>query len=210
MRFLIMSDTHGLVQPVSDIVRDHPVDYILHAGDSEMDVNHALFRQMIMVRGNMDRDLTLQPMRLLRTQGLLLLLVHGHEHGVKHDLLRLKLLAKEYDARIVVYGHTHRPGYMLEEGILYVNPGSLARPRGYPDPTYVLMDVHPLQRETEEVGKDEARKDQARKEHSKRKGQGRIIDSGKQDHPGWDVRIDYYDLNGRKKPDLSGSVVLWN
>lgn len=184
MRFLMMSDTHGLVQPVADIVRDHPVDYILHAGDSEMKADHALFRHMIMVRGNMDRDLTLQPMRLLRTQGLILLLVHGHEHSVKHDLLRLKLLAREYGARIVVYGHTHRPGYILEEGILYINPGSLARPRGYPDPTYVLMEVSLMHNETREAGK--------------------------QDSSGWRVSIDYYDLNGRKKPDLSGSVTLWH
>ncbi|MDY0323563.1 MAG: metallophosphoesterase [Candidatus Carbobacillus sp.] len=205
MRFLIMSDTHGLVQPVSDIVRDHPVDYILHAGDSEMDTGRSPFRQMIMVRGNMDRDLTLQAMRLLRTQGLILLLVHGHEHGVKQDLLRLKLLAQEHGVRIVVYGHTHRPGYLLEEGVLYINPGSLARPRGYPDPTYVLMEVNLMRNETGEAGKDETRKDQ-----SKRKDQARIVETGKQDSSGWRVSIDYYDLNGRKKPDLSGSVTLWH
>ncbi len=38
--------------------------------------------------------------------------------------------AKAVGANIVVFGHTHTAVVLMSDGILFVNPGSLAAPRG--------------------------------------------------------------------------------
>ena len=42
----------------------------------------------------------------------------------------MEKLAKENDARIVFYGHTHIAKVDQKDGIYFINPGSIAQPRG--------------------------------------------------------------------------------
>lgn len=37
--------------------------------------------------------------------------------------------AKELGADIAIYGHIHMPDYATEDGVLVINPGSVAKPR---------------------------------------------------------------------------------
>ncbi|MBE3595513.1 MAG: metallophosphoesterase [Hydrogenibacillus sp.] len=141
MRLLVMSDTHGLVDSVAEVVRRHPADYVIHCGDVVAPVDRPPFREMIIVSGNMDRDPALKTHRLLRWEGVLIAVTHGHLYDVKRDLLQLSLFAREHGARMVFYGHSHVPGWTVEGGVLYLNPGSLARPRGYSQPTVAVVDL---------------------------------------------------------------------
>ena len=49
---------------------------------------------------------------------------------VRHDLAELDLDPAAAGFAVVVHGHTHRPEIVRRGGVLYVNPGSPARPRG--------------------------------------------------------------------------------
>jgi putative phosphoesterase len=54
---------------------------------------------------------------------------HGHRHGVHGGTKRLVKRARELGADIAVYGHIHVPDYGEEDGVLVINPGSVAKPR---------------------------------------------------------------------------------
>jgi len=122
-RIGIISDTHGrLPEAVQTIFRD--VDLIIHAGDiGGSDVLEALeaIAPTVAVRGNMDRwSHTLPQKEVIRIGGLKIAVQHDIHHG------RLNTDAGSYDA--VISGHTHRPAVERRRGVLYVNPGSAARP----------------------------------------------------------------------------------
>jgi putative phosphoesterase len=53
-----------------------------------------------------------------------LLYTHGHLFGVKGGLDKLQKLAKENDAKIVLFGHTHRPFFDYIDEAYYLNPGN--------------------------------------------------------------------------------------
>ena len=53
---------------------------------------------------------------------------------------RLKAAAKERKAQIVIFGHSHMPYLQEEDGITFLNPGSISKPRQVSfEPTYAIM-----------------------------------------------------------------------
>ena len=57
-------------------------------------------------------------------------IVHGHRHQVKFSFDSLMELAKNNDAHIVFYGHTHIAKVDKQDNIYFINPGSIKQPRG--------------------------------------------------------------------------------
>ena len=120
----VISDTHGQL-PASAKKAFGNVDLIIHAGDiGGEDVIKALetIAPVIAVRGNMDGD----AFSLYATQAL--------DFGeslvyVIHDLQRLDIDVKKADIKAVIHGHLHKPDITKKNGVLYVNPGSVAHPR---------------------------------------------------------------------------------
>ncbi len=128
MRVGLVSDTHGLFDPALRGLLAR-CDAILHAGDVvRTDVLAALARiaPVVAVRGNNDGapELAALPETALVSLGELTALV-VHDLGARE---RPKPPARELIARrrpeIVVHGHSHRPGVVVVEGRLFVNPGS--------------------------------------------------------------------------------------
>jgi uncharacterized protein len=117
----LCADTHGLVRPA--LLRALAgCDLILHAGDvGGSDVAEALaaVAPLLLVRGNND---PLRPdwptHRDLDLDGCLVHLVHDRQD------------ARPDKARVVVFGHSHRPSVEERDGQLWVNPGS-AGPRRF-------------------------------------------------------------------------------
>ncbi len=68
-------------------------------------------------------------------------MVHGHQYGVKMSLQSLYYRAKEKEADIVLFGHTHVPCCEQEDGIWLINPGSPSRPRLAGKGSYALIDI---------------------------------------------------------------------
>lgn len=126
----LIADTHGLLRP--DVHRAlEGVELILHAGDvcgGEILDELALIAPVHAVRGNCDDpdDRSLAARYDETIGGVRIHVSHGHELGVPtaHGLLA------EYDADVIVYGHTHRPLVSRTAGRLVVNPGA-AGPRRF-------------------------------------------------------------------------------
>ena len=150
----VLADTHIPDQlarlPVQavEILRDRSVSAILHAGDI---CRPGVLRELskiapvVAVRGNRDLlwpgNWKLPARRVVEFGGVRIGLVHGHPGFGAY--LRGKLAAKEWFDRperieqrlarcfappvsVIVYGHSHIPRVARYDGILMLNPGSLA------------------------------------------------------------------------------------
>lgn len=132
MKVLCISDTHGntrKLQEVIDSVKE--IDILLHAGDHIGDVE-SIDRsgfEVFKVKGNCDRGVKGKLKEVVSIEDRKLLLIHGHQYGIKYGLHKLSYQAAEVEADIVVFGHTHRSLCLTEAGILYFNPGSITHPR---------------------------------------------------------------------------------
>lgn len=125
-RLGLVSDTHGLLRP-EVVVALAGVARVLHAGDvGDPAVLEGLARvaPVDAVRGNNDGGSSLPLERRLRVEDVEVLLVHEAADAVPGG------------ARVVVHGHSHRPGIVERDGVLWVNPGS-AGPRRFRLPVAV-------------------------------------------------------------------------
>lgn len=131
MKLLILSDSHGCVETMQAAVEWEKPHAIVHLGDYWADAGK-LQRLLppvpfYQVAGNCDRHRWEPEQTLCMTTsfgGVLCMMVHGHQYGVKSGLLRLCLAAREARAQVALFGHTHSPLCRWEDGILLMNPGS--------------------------------------------------------------------------------------
>jgi len=138
---LIVSDSHGLTDKLSEIKTRHPADYYVHCGDSELDMDAGPLEEFYKVAGNCDHDSRLPNEEVLELDGITFLIVHGHLHRVKQGLHTLSLLAQEKEADIVCFGHTHVAGTAQDENRLFINPGSIRQSRGeIKEKTYAIVE----------------------------------------------------------------------
>ena len=126
-RIGLISDTHGLLRPdAAEFLRG--CDLIVHAGDicdrSVLDALGAI-APTTAVRGNNDRGAwadSLRESELVEVAGLVLYAIH--------DIDAIDIDPEAAGVRVVVSGHSHRPGMEEHGGVLFVNPGS-AGPRRF-------------------------------------------------------------------------------
>lgn len=133
----VVSDTHSqdghrLTGRTLDAVRE--ADFVVHAGDfmteSVLDAFVAESGTFAGVVGNNDSPAVcnrLPSQRVVETEGIRLVVVHGHEHPET----ALSLLGQQESADLVVFGHSHRPGVHDAGPVTLLNPGSHAQPRRY-------------------------------------------------------------------------------
>lgn len=132
MRVCVLSDTHGDLLPLKGLKeRLGPLDALFHLGDYCRDARQAalyLGCPLYLVRGNCDRGEAEEAEELcFSLAGKRFLLLHGHTCSPDDTALYFKALEKRADA--LLFGHTHVPYSAEREGILLLNPGSLASPR---------------------------------------------------------------------------------
>ncbi|HZT05127.1 MAG TPA: metallophosphoesterase family protein [Steroidobacteraceae bacterium] len=135
MRIGLISDTHGLLRPEA-VQAMTGVGQIIHAGDiGGPEIIEGLRRlaPVHAVRGNNDRGgwANLIPPRLGLELG-------GVRICVLHDVHELDADANAQTAEfgVVIAGHSHKPGVVERDGVLFVNPGS-AGPRRFTLPITV-------------------------------------------------------------------------
>lgn len=131
MKILIVSDNHQDDSRLYDLLNIYDdVDFWLHCGDSEFNSENELWESYQTVRGNMDWESKFPEVRVVETKELNVVVLHGHRHQVKRTNDMMLSEAIEHDAKIVFYGHTHIAKVDKEEGIYFINPGSISQPRG--------------------------------------------------------------------------------
>ena len=144
MRILLVSDTHG---NQTALLQAHEAagqcDAVIHLGDGEQDASLLAAVddqiQLFQVAGNCDLGSTV-PRELICTFGKLrLLLCHGDRYGVKTGLSRLIERGQSAEVDAVLYGHTHLAQSVEQEGLLLVNPGTLAAPASYR--SYAILEI---------------------------------------------------------------------
>ena len=129
----LISDTHGLLRKEAlEALRGSQL--IIHAGDvGKPEILEALRKlaPVVAVRGNVDKEPWAQalPETAVAEAG-------GATIYVLHDAKTLDLNPARAGIRIVVSGHSHKPGKMERDGVLYINPGS-AGPRRFQLPVTV-------------------------------------------------------------------------
>lgn len=141
----IISDTHGYLDPrIAEIIRD--CDYAIHAGDicgedvlAAMQPKTAL---VIAVAGNNEPrcmiDFPLPSESVLDLPGGKVCIEHGHSHGHQapcHDSLR----QKHPDARMIVYGHTHKMVQDRSKLPWVINPGAAGQTRTHGGPSCLVL-----------------------------------------------------------------------
>jgi len=146
----ILSDSHGYLHPgVKDTVNQ--CDYIVHAGDI---FNAAVLEQLepkkelIAVAGNNDFPDFWDPSEAdvvnalpknssLELPGGLLVVEHGHRLGNMPDHTDLRW--DHAEARLIVYGHTHRRVVDQKEDPWVVNPGASGNVRNHGGPSCLVL-----------------------------------------------------------------------
>lgn len=146
MKVLIVSDTHGSHRNLEKVIeRTEGIDLLIHLGDTEgkEDYIEALVDcPAYIISGNNDFFSDSPREKEFMLEGRHVFITHGHAYYVAIDEERLREAAKDRGADIVMYGHTHRPSCSDEDGILVLNPGSIAYPRQYGrKPTYMVMEI---------------------------------------------------------------------
>jgi len=134
-RIGLISDTHGLLREEAvEALRGS--ELILHAGDvGKPEILEELRKiaPVVAVRGNVDKARWAQalPETAVAEAGSILIYI-------LHDVKALDLNPAAAGFHIVVSGHSHKPGKMERDGILFINPGS-AGPRRFQLPVSVAI-----------------------------------------------------------------------
>jgi len=146
MKILIVSDTHRYNENYLRVLeRVSPVDMVVHCGDiegSEYAIAQSAGCPVQMVQGNNDFFSDLPREKEFRVGKFKVWLTHGHTYGVMVGNNLIKEEAKDREADIVMYGHTHRPVVEWDDSVVAVNPGSLTYPRQEGGkPSYIIMEI---------------------------------------------------------------------
>ena len=146
MKILIISDTHRKDNNFLKIMEDiGTIDLLIHLGDvegSEEKIAKAAGCPVEMVAGNNDFFSDLPSEKTLQIGKYHVMITHGHRYyiGMGNEMLKQEAVAQGAD--IVMYGHTHRPAYSDEDGLITLNPGSISYPRqAGREPSYMIMEI---------------------------------------------------------------------
>jgi hypothetical protein len=146
MQYLVISDTHGDTAALRSILDEKAgaVEAVLHLGDNDWDLlryAQAYDVQMIAVAGNCDDTSRSPRERTLTLGGKRVLMLHGNTQMFNVGFGRLVNRAREHNAEICLFGHTHRSAVFSEGPVFFMNPGSPSEPRDGNKPSYGLLTV---------------------------------------------------------------------
>ena len=129
MKLVVFSDTHGYCEHMLQAIERETPAHVIHLGDHTDDIEelrrHFPMLPILSVRGNCDySDFSTSDSIVADFGGIKVLAAHGHKYGVKSNLLRYLMAAKEKAVHIALYGHTHCAFCEKIDGIWLLNPGT--------------------------------------------------------------------------------------
>ena len=136
MRIVVTSDSHGNTNAVSQLIQSDSFGLVVFCGDGVDDFDDIKDDpRLVRVSGNCDYFSTCQDEAVLNVFGKKIFVTHGNKYFVKVTMSKLLKKAKEMQADIVLYGHTHRQKSEQIDGIYFVNPGALENGK------YAILDI---------------------------------------------------------------------
>ena len=146
MRIGIISDTHGLLRKeLENKLKD--CDLIVHCGDiGKQEVIDKLSElgKVELIKGNVDKDIDIS----LAPKDKIIEVMNKRIYLI-HNIAELNIDLYKGNIDIVMYGHSHKAKIYDEEGILYINPGSVG-PRRFKLPT-TMMKLTILDNESKDI-----------------------------------------------------------
>lgn len=140
VRVLVVSDSHGKHNLLKQIVEREKADHVIHCGDFCTEKHELPSGEITYVRGNCDWEEAADEMQW-ETRNIRFYVTHGHRYNVKATKMPLRYRAEEVNADIICYGHTHIPIAEMDNGRLFLNPGSISHPIICPYPTYAIVEI---------------------------------------------------------------------
>ena len=136
MKILVFSDSHGSYSRLLRAAEAHPdANMYIFLGDGLRDADRLFDEKRdipaVAVKGNCDiagvgfYDKYLDE-QTLDLGGVRIFCCHGHKYGVKSSELSLWCRAREKEAQLALFGHTHTPLERVYEGVRLFNPGSVS------------------------------------------------------------------------------------
>lgn len=136
----ILSDSHGWIHPAI-VNLMNSCDYIIHAGDViDAQTLDAFTQPLIAVRGNNDEHIPIKELATLSLLGGKIVIQHGHQHGWESP--SHKSLRQSYpDAKVIVYGHTHKQVIDTNTNPWIINPGASGKVRNGGKSRCVVLNI---------------------------------------------------------------------
>ncbi len=130
MKLLIITDSHGNMGKIYDIITQENPDIVIWTGDHSWDGEECSYAfpniKFYIVRGNCDVfDRKFNDNEIVEINEVKILITHGHLYNVKREMHTLETIAEKYKVNAVCFGHTHIPYCEEKNGIKYFNPGAL-------------------------------------------------------------------------------------
>jgi len=128
MRILVFADSHGDSSSIEKVMKKFYPDVAIHLGDGiddfmslESAFAHTKFFN---VQGTLDSYG--DPDRVLVFEGVPFYISHEKQDA-------------DTSAKVVLYGHTHSPALYVNNGVTYMNPGTISIEYGFR--TFGLIDI---------------------------------------------------------------------
>ena len=153
MKILLISDTHRQSIAIPALLEKYKneIGMLCHMGDGCMDVNQyaSLYPniKMVAAKGNTDYDAPNKEDYMIELNNFInpvqIFVTHGHSYGVKRGLGSLYRACIDKKVQACFFGHTHERVVFIQDGILYLNPGSFAFPYRSGLYTYGFAEITP-------------------------------------------------------------------
>lgn len=145
MKLVVFSDNHRNKDVVEWIVTtNQDADRIISLGDSEMKEHELSSMGIFGVKGNYPFEPDF-PLDLIMTfENIRFLITHGHRYFVKTGLYNIKTAMIANDCDVALFGHTHQALILLEDDLLFLNPGSTTSPKLLINKSYMVITIEDL------------------------------------------------------------------
>lgn len=145
MRIVVISDSHRNVSVIDKILNaQKDCEHFFFLGDNEGDIEDFIYmypnKKFYVVSGNCDFASMSPASNITKVGDTKIFYTHGHTLNVKYTVENLKITAKNLACKIALYGHTHTPNILYEDGLYIVNPGSCSKPRNS-NASYAVIDI---------------------------------------------------------------------
>ncbi|MDR3596584.1 metallophosphoesterase [Clostridium sp.] len=133
MLIAVVSDTHRMgkyINLAKEVVKQ--ADILIHLGDNIEDVEvleRGFGGKVYAVAGNCDYSSKYPKEGIIEVNGKKIFFTHGDLYGVKSSMNNIYYRGRELSVDIVLFGHTHQQMIEKEQGIIFMNPGSISLPR---------------------------------------------------------------------------------
>jgi len=152
-KLLVFSDTHGCVTELKAVFNwannyTPPNGLICAAaccGDGLSDISRAanetgFYSDWKIVRGNNDYGVHAPESVVFDICEHVFFMSHGHRYSLYSGYHTFLAAAKNMNADVALFGHSHIPFYKIVDGVSLINPGSIGRARSKIGSTFAVIE----------------------------------------------------------------------